>query len=660
MTTGGGDTDIFAKQNNPTPIKETTSSSGKQVLSSVVKKSQSEGKTKSLNNLRQSNESKTNNNRFNSTGNLSQSLTEFTLNLLEENRSSRTHGLFTLKMPFPVESNVSSNHSSSVGSSSSTSSLETDIDKSFMHFVAYVTRQTISDPFNHKNSIGSTMTEICMAFFLHCFIYLYDNGHKIPAQRFYLKNSSFVRAMLSESCQNGKKKLRMFRNEEITNILSSIESFCNKQNVSSELDQKLKSFSSHRTLVVLSEESLNTFMKFIDDSKDIVLSKIIHDFISTLDINKQIPIEKEKAKLPKVQDPDLFKELEESIKSLNTLSKGRMQDNLPAVTLYSISGANVISASSSFDHSAVAFSTDNKIEVSLVNKYSRRPTCEFSSDESPSIPKKQLIGHSGRVFGLSYLPFSDYNSYSSFLLSCSQDSTLRLWDVGSAHCRQTYNCGHVCSVWCQDISPLGIYFASGSRDTTAKLWTFDRETPLRIFAGHSMDVDAVKFHPNCKYLATGSSDRSVRLWSISDGSAVRMFVGGHRSGIFSLAFSPDGLYLASAGEDRRIRIWDMRTNRSVREYRGHTDMIKHLIFSSNGSLLVSSSLDGSVKIWDASLIKSSASSSSTDLSNGSVNPNVPVTSSPISSHSLSGNSGKILYSSFSHHTDNLLFSIGVK
>lgn len=36
---------------------------------------------------------------------------------------------------------------------------------------------------------------------------------------------------------------------------------------------------------------------------------------------------------------------------------------------------------------------------------------------------------------------------------------------------------------------MGIYFATASRDRTARLWSTDRTTALRIYAGHLSDVD---------------------------------------------------------------------------------------------------------------------------------------------------------------------------
>jgi len=36
---------------------------------------------------------------------------------------------------------------------------------------------------------------------------------------------------------------------------------------------------------------------------------------------------------------------------------------------------------------------------------------------------------------------------------------------------------------------MGIHFATASRDRTARLWSTDRTTALRIYAGHLSDVD---------------------------------------------------------------------------------------------------------------------------------------------------------------------------
>jgi transcription initiation factor TFIID subunit 5 len=54
--------------------------------------------------------------------------------------------------------------------------------------------------------------------------------------------------------------------------------------------------------------------------------------------------------------------------------------------------------------------------------------------------------------------------------------------------------GHQNPVWDVQWSPMGVYFASASRDRTARLWSTDRIAPLRIFAGHLSDVDVSAIH----------------------------------------------------------------------------------------------------------------------------------------------------------------------
>jgi len=62
-------------------------------------------------------------------------------------------------------------------------------------------------------------------------------------------------------------------------------------------------------------------------------------------------------------------------------------------------------------------------------------------------------------------------------------------------------------------------------------------------------VQCVRFHANGNYVATGSSDSTVRLWSMQDAQPARL-MHGHRCMVVALAFSPNGKYLASAGMEK--------------------------------------------------------------------------------------------------------------
>jgi len=200
-----------------------------------------------------------------------------------------------------------------------------------------------------------------------------------------------------------------------------------------------------------------------------------------------------------------------------------------------------------------------------------------------------LYGHSGPVYSLSFSPDNQY------MLSSSEDSTIRLWNLESKMNLVCYK-GHNYPVWDVDFSPVGYYFASCSHDRTARLWATDHVFPLRLFAGHTQDVDCVKFHPNCNYIATGSTDKSVRLWDVQTGECVRIFTG-HSGPIYSLAFSPDGKSLASAGDDKLIHIWDLGSSKKLYTLTGHQSTIWSLSYSQEGSVLASGSADLTVKLW---------------------------------------------------------------
>ena len=96
------------------------------------------------------------------------------------------------------------------------------------------------------------------------------------------------------------------------------------------------------------------------------------------------------------------------------------------------------------------------------------------------------------------------------------------------------------------------------------MWDTGRKTCLRVFAGHSSDVEVVKWHPNSQILASGGADGCVRLWDAASGGCVSVLSigGGDKSPITSIEFFVRNNQcgeLLVGDEMGRLSRWDLRT-----------------------------------------------------------------------------------------------------
>ncbi|MCD6310597.1 MAG: hypothetical protein J7M18_07760 [Candidatus Eremiobacteraeota bacterium] len=83
------------------------------------------------------------------------------------------------------------------------------------------------------------------------------------------------------------------------------------------------------------------------------------------------------------------------------------------------------------------------------------------------------------------------------------------------------------------------------------------------FKGHVDDVVTVRFSPDGNILASGSEDTTIKLWDVKTGELL-MTLKGHSDDVSSIEFSPDGKYLVSASCDQTVRIWDLKNGTTIK------------------------------------------------------------------------------------------------
>ncbi|XP_062158453.1 WD40 repeat-containing protein HOS15-like [Alnus glutinosa] len=236
-------------------------------------------------------------------------------------------------------------------------------------------------------------------------------------------------------------------------------------------------------------------------------------------------------------------------------------------------------------------------------------------------------------------------------MDISTSSTSLPCDISS--CDVTILEGHTSEVFACAWSPSGLLLASGSGDSSARIWTIadgpssssaqngpTNVVVLKHFRGRtnekSKDVTTLDWNGDGTLLATGSYDGQARIWS-RDGE-LRSTLNKHKGPIFSLKWNKKGDYLLSGSVDKTAIVWDIKTgewkqqfefhsgptldvdwrnnvsfatcstdstinvckvgeNRPIKTFSGHQGEVNAIKWDPTGSLLASCSDDYTAKIW---------------------------------------------------------------
>jgi WD40 repeat protein len=101
----------------------------------------------------------------------------------------------------------------------------------------------------------------------------------------------------------------------------------------------------------------------------------------------------------------------------------------------------------------------------------------------------------------------------------------------------------------------GENIATGSADTTAKIWDVNSSTCLSALEGHERAVNSAQFNSSGDKIVTATPALTPQIWDINTGKCLsRLQV---QRGVFSAQFNLVDDKIVTASHDRTAKIWDI-------------------------------------------------------------------------------------------------------
>ena len=214
---------------------------------------------------------------------------------------------------------------------------------------------------------------------------------------------------------------------------------------------------------------------------------------------------------------------------------------------------------------------------------------------------KIQLGHAGPVQAAVFSPDG------SLVLSGSNDTTARLWDVATGREIHRFAVDVVQNIIDRRVpgpgalaftgtiravafSPDGRSIFIGGEAVPGQLRDVATGREIQRFAGQYGGVYSAAFSPDGRFLIAGCSDFTARIWDVASGREIRRFEASPES----LAISPDGRVLLTAGENNVGQMWDTTTGREIRDFAAQA-----VAFSPDGKLVLIGGSDGVAHLYDA-------------------------------------------------------------
>lgn len=174
-------------------------------------------------------------------------------------------------------------------------------------------------------------------------------------------------------------------------------------------------------------------------------------------------------------------------------------------------------------------------------------------DGNQDIPKRLQVnknnvlllkGHRSEVFVCAW------NPHSAVLASGSGDSTARIWPIPAS-----------------PLPSLSAASAAASQPLVLNHWSPELPGSATPRVRKANDVTTMDWNAKGTSLATGSYDGCARIWG--EAGQLKHTLSLHKGPLFSLKWNRHGNYLLSGSVDKTTAVWDAETGRCVKHFKVH-------------------------------------------------------------------------------------------
>jgi WD40 repeat protein/serine/threonine protein kinase len=202
-----------------------------------------------------------------------------------------------------------------------------------------------------------------------------------------------------------------------------------------------------------------------------------------------------------------------------------------------------------------------------------------------------LQGHTQRVVAL------DMNSTGEMAVSASFDNTLIRWDMSSFSRIGEPMLGHDFGINTISFSPDDSLIASGSTDSTVRLWDSTTGEELAVLQA-AAPIQTLAFSADGSKLYTGDRDGTILIWDMASREIISTMNTVHAGAIDVIVANPNGTRFVSGGADAIARLWDAENNELVAELAADEIGVRALTFNRDGSTLFTAGDSRTIFAWD--------------------------------------------------------------